>query len=287
MDKFQVLVVDDDKDIAAWYRTVLVLMGFEVETALTARQALAWLAANVPDLVLLDLHLGVELGGEDILYQIRSNTRFNQTRVIVVTGYPTTAEVITNLADLVMIKPIELEQLRGLVSRMAYSELEPKILPFRDPVTLLYNKEFFFTRLELACERIRRRHDFLYAVVVFEVQFHPRQPAAPAPDDTWMLGEISSRLKQNIRPTDLLARISGWEFAMLVEELEKAQDIQVILERVRLILCEPVRSGGEEYMCSVQFGVAGEPWKYKQPDDAFAAAEADLERARNLQGYTG
>jgi len=280
MDKFQVLVIDDDKDIAAWFRTVLVLMGFEVETALTARQALSWLAANVPDLILLDLHLGAELGGEDILYQIRSNARFNQTRVIIVTGYPTTAEMITNLADLVMIKPIELEQLRGLVSRMAYSELEPKILPFRDPVTLLFNKEFFFTRLELAYERARRRNEFVYAVVIFQVQFLARDTGQPAPDATLILSELASRLKQNLRPTDTLARISGWQFAILVEELERPEDVQIILERIRLILTEPIRLGVQEYIGSVVFGVSAEPWRHKQPDEIYAAAEAALEQAR-------
>ena len=79
MDNFEALIIDDDKDIAAWYRTVLTLMGFEVETALSARQALACLATSVPNLMLLDLRLGQEIGGEDILYQIRSNSRFDHT----------------------------------------------------------------------------------------------------------------------------------------------------------------------------------------------------------------
>ncbi len=277
MDKFQVLVVDDDKDIATWFRTVLLLMGFEVETALTARQALAWLAGNVPDLIMLDLHLGQELGGEDILYQIRSNSRFNQTRVIIVTGYPTTAEVVTNLADLVMIKPIELEQLRGLISRMAYSELEPKVLSYRDPVTLLFNKEFFTTRLELAFERTKRRPEFLYAVIVFQVHFRSRDHSAGSPDSTWILGELGHRLKQNLRPTETIARVSGSEFAILVEELEKPENVQVILERIRLILTEPFHSGEREYLGDVQFGIAFDTWRYKRPNEIFEEAEKSLE----------
>ncbi len=274
MDKFQVLVIDDDRTIAAWYRSVLILMGFEVEIALTARLALAWLSANVPDLVLLDMRLGQEMGGEDILYQIRSNSRFNNTRVIVITGYPNTTEIINNLADLVMLKPVELEQLRGLVGRMAYSELEPKIQSFRDPATLLFNKEFFLTRLELAFERARRRPEFFFAVIVFQVEFsslvddsfHPHSSAL-------VLQEIARRLKQHLRPTDTLAHISGWKFVTLHEELRKTEEVEVIIERLKLLLTEPVKVGDQEYLGAAQFGVSVDIHRYRHPEEIYDAAE--------------
>ena len=44
-----------------------------------------------------------------------------------------------------------------------------KHLPFRDPVTQLFNKEFFYLRLDLAVERSKRRPDFNFAVAVLSV----------------------------------------------------------------------------------------------------------------------
>lgn len=284
MDRFQVLVIDDDADIAGWFRTVLTLMGFDVETALTARQGLAWLSANVPDMVLLDMHLGQEMGGEDILYQIRSNSRFNNTRVIIITGYPNTAETVTNLADLVMVKPVELEQLKGLVGRIAYSDLEPRVFPFRDPATLLYNREFFQSRLNLAFERSKRRSEFTFAVVILQIQFINRPEEAIRPEiESMILAEIAARLKKNLRPTDTLAHYSGWKFLTLHEELRTNDDIEVIVERLQRELSRPYQVGAEDFKGLVTYGVAVDAWRYKQSDEMIDAAKEALSKALTVQ----
>jgi diguanylate cyclase (GGDEF)-like protein len=283
MDNIEVLIIDDDKDIAAWYRVVLTLMGFEVETALSARQALTTLATCTPSLILLDLHLGQEIGGEDILYQIRSNTRFDHTRVIVITGYPTTAEMVTNLADLIMIKPIGLDQLKTLVSRIVSSEVEPKSLPFRDPVTLLFNKEFFYTRLELAFERGKRRPEFFFAVIAFQIQpGSPDGEALPPEASAAILVEVAERLKQKVRPTDTIARVFGWKFVTLHEDLKNAEDVEIILARLKQSITQPVAFDGIEYPLAVQYGVALAAPRYKQPAELFEAAEQALKAARGL-----
>ena len=92
------------------------------------------------------MRLGSEIGGEEILYQLRSNPRFDRTRVVVITAYPSTTDLVANLADLVLIKPVEVEQLRMLVTRVGGAEMETKLLPFRDPITLLFNIEFWLYR---------------------------------------------------------------------------------------------------------------------------------------------
>ncbi len=283
MDNIEVLIIDDDKDIAAWYRVVLTLMGFEVETALSARQALTTLATCTPNLILLDLHLGQEIGGEDILYQIRSNTRFDHTRVIVITGYPTTAEMVTNLADLIMIKPVGLDQLKTLVSRIVSSEVEPKSLPFRDPVTLLFNKEFFYTRLELAFERGKRHPEFPFAVIAFQVQpGSPDGEALPPEASAAILVEVAERLKQKVRPTDTIARVFGWKFVTLHEDLKNAEDVEIILTRLKQAITQPVAFEGVEYPLVVHCGVALAAPRYKQPAEIFEAAEQALKAARGL-----
>ncbi len=110
MDHLQVLIIEDDKDTAHFFSMVLSLVGFECEIVHSAKQGLSRLAATQPDMILLDMRLGVEIGGEDILYQIRSNPRLDQTRVIVITAYPSMAEPITNLADLILLKPVDVDQ---------------------------------------------------------------------------------------------------------------------------------------------------------------------------------
>ncbi len=49
----------------------------------------------------------------------------------------------------------------------------------------------------------------------------------------------SSRLKKNIRPTDAAARLSGWKFATLHEDLKETEEIQIIVKRLNEKLSLP------------------------------------------------
>ena len=46
MEKLQVLIIDDDRDIAGFFSTVLNLLGHECETVLSAKEALTRLAGS-------------------------------------------------------------------------------------------------------------------------------------------------------------------------------------------------------------------------------------------------
>lgn len=111
------LVIEDHKDISELFQTVLQQAGFETEIVATGDGAVARLADVVPDVVILDLHLpGVQ--GDEILHQIRADARMAETRVIVITAYAALARTLQDEADLVLIKPISLNLLRRLVSRL-------------------------------------------------------------------------------------------------------------------------------------------------------------------------
>jgi two-component system response regulator AdeR len=112
-----VLVIEDDKDEAVFFAKALQTMGLETEIIRAGDTALARLAAVVPDLVLLDLHLP-RVEGIDILRHIRGDARLAETRVIVVTGDPQAAEDLRDEADLVLIKPIGFDPLCNLAARL-------------------------------------------------------------------------------------------------------------------------------------------------------------------------
>ncbi len=282
MHNNRVLVIDDDRSIAEYFKAVLSLAGLEVEIVLSAREGLVRLAGSSPGLILLDMRLGNELGGEDILYQIRSNPRFDHTRVIVITGYPSTVQMVSDLADLVLIKPVGVDQLTELAKRMMAWDVTPKVISFRDPITGLFNLEFFYTRLELAFERAKRRQDFVYAVVTFQIALS-EQETGPAKSDqdisNLLLFEIARRLKNNLRPTDTIARISGYRFVTLHEDLRQAADVSIIIDRIQNILTAPFHAGDDYYKVDVTYGTAAAAPDYRDPRDIFTAASRSLEAA--------
>jgi PleD family two-component response regulator len=277
VERHQALIIDDDRDNAEYFRIVLSTMDFEVAFAHSAHDAVSSMIAAIPDLVLLDINLGSNLDGEDLLHLIRSNPRYEKTRVIVITGYPTTSGVVADLADLVLIKPVEMEQLKSLVARITGPTPDLKLQQFRDSVTPLYTREFFDTRLELAFARSRRRPDFLYAVITLEmrpVSFSGKvlpPEARPA-----VMSQIAARLKCSLRPMDTLARASGWRFITLHEELHRAEDVDVILDRLTQVLSAAYEVDFEQYRLIPRFGVALPDPSHTQPGDMLDEAELAL-----------
>ncbi len=240
MRPLQVLIVEDDKSTAGFFKNVLQLAGLEGEIILSAKEALDRLASTSPDLILLDIRLGREISGEDILFQIRSNPRLDKTRVVIITAYPHLAEPITDLADLVLVKPVETDQLKNLMERLRSMDFQSKFLGCREPITELFNEEFFLARLEMAFRRTKRRKDFQFAIVAIEFQVDTQQETVTNPDAVLeILREIASRFRKHIRPTDTAARLSGWRFAILHEDLKKPEEIDLILKRLKEILSLP------------------------------------------------
>ena len=280
MNRRQVLIIEDDKETADLFSTVLELVGYHCEVALTARTALSRMAATVPDLILLDMHLGIEIGGEDILYQIRSNPRFDNTKVIVVTAYSSNAKVVSELSDLVLLKPVDVNQLQTLAARIGSSDTSVQPIPFRDPITRMFNEAFYDTRLELAFERARRRSDFLYAALVLQLTI----PGVEVEEldsvvSSTILQEAADRLRSSLRPMDTIARFAGWKFATLHEELKDTQDAQVIMTRILGRLVEPYTVDENEYQVEVFFGVGLSNPRYKQAGEILQGAERSLAEA--------
>jgi PleD family two-component response regulator len=271
MDKIHALIVDDDRDTAHFFRTILSLVGFECDIVYSAKAALANLAASEPDIVLLDMRLGLDVSGTEILYQIRSNPRLDKTRVVVVTAYPSMAEPVDSLADLVLIKPIEIDQLKSLVSRLSTVEQKPYL--FRDPVTNLYSYNFFLTRLEHAFERQKRRPDFLFATMVIVVGAEAQDGEPLQEEDREQLMKVAAeRLVGSFRPTDTIARMDHERIIALFEDLKQAADVDVILRRMRQLLAINVELNGRMLRLSHSLGaVLNEP-RFKSPEEILEEA---------------
>ncbi len=118
-----VLIVDDDADAADMLATLVAAEGFKVAVAPSLAEARQQLALRSPCLVLLDLHLpdgnGLSLFSEVSL--------LNNAQVVLITGHATLETSIEALrlgaADY-LVKPINLEHLRGVLKRV----MSPRLL---------------------------------------------------------------------------------------------------------------------------------------------------------------
>lgn len=82
----RVLIVDDDDDVRMATQDAMERRGFEVVAVGSGSEALAYLAHDVPSIMLLDLHMD-DMNGWEVLGSIRKNPRFAKTEIVVVTGF--------------------------------------------------------------------------------------------------------------------------------------------------------------------------------------------------------
>jgi two-component system OmpR family response regulator len=108
-----VLVIDDDAGLRTLSRIVLQLDGFDVREASSLEEAAAALAERRPDVVLLDVHLGIE-HSEELFAQLRAEG----IPVAAVTG---TADIgdVEAWADETLGKPYDPSDLVAMARRLA------------------------------------------------------------------------------------------------------------------------------------------------------------------------
>jgi DNA-binding response OmpR family regulator len=118
MSKPTALIIEDEKDISVIFAKALHAAGFETQITHTGDAAIEWLASNVPNVVVLDLHMP-HVAGTEILQHIRREPRLEAVNVIVATAYPHMAETLHDSADWIFFKPVSFAQLRDLAARFS------------------------------------------------------------------------------------------------------------------------------------------------------------------------
>ena len=122
----RILVVDDEPVIAEIIARSLQDedAGYQIESAVDGYDAGYKLGKSCPDLVILDLMMP-GMDGFELCRRIRSNPTTQHTRILAITGYPggnTLKKIYEVGADLCLVKPLQLQQLRREVARLLQGE---------------------------------------------------------------------------------------------------------------------------------------------------------------------
>ncbi len=115
----QVLIVDDDPQMASSIRRVLKRAGFQTQVAPNGFQAGAMLGSFEPRLVVLDLKMP-GIGGLDVLRFIREQASYHDVKVLIVSGQ-SDAELVAAVeagADDALAKPFASDALVEKVRRL-------------------------------------------------------------------------------------------------------------------------------------------------------------------------
>ena len=113
-NKYLILLVEDESNIASFITTVLRANQYEVKRAATGEEALMMASSYCPDLIILDLGLP-DIDGQKVLSTVRSWT---QTPVIVVSARSHERDKVESLdlgADDYITKPFRIKELQSRI----------------------------------------------------------------------------------------------------------------------------------------------------------------------------
>jgi two-component system OmpR family response regulator len=118
-DARKILIVDDDVDIVQIVSTMLAGRGWEVRTAFGGEEALRVVAADHPDIVLLDIMMP-HMNGLEVLRQIRAVSP--ASRIIMITAFGDVESYLDSMelgACEYVNKPFETAELLRVIGRVA------------------------------------------------------------------------------------------------------------------------------------------------------------------------
>ena len=152
---------------------------------------------------------------------------------------------------------------------------------FYDTLTELPNRALFHDRLRHALRRAARRADYVFAVLLLDLdRFKVINESLGHFAGDRLLVMIARRLELSLRPGDSVARLGGDEFAILLDDIRDASDAIKVADRVHGELSAPFNIGGQELFISSSIGIATSLTGYQRPEDVLRDADTAMYRAK-------
>jgi len=119
MDQKTVMIIEDEEDAAELFAEMMRVSGYRVVKTSKSKPALEMMAADKPDVILLDIMMP-EISGLDILRQMRRDPALAIIPVIVVTAKSMPADIKNGMeagASTYLTKPVGFLELKEAVEK--------------------------------------------------------------------------------------------------------------------------------------------------------------------------
>ncbi len=152
-----------------------------------------------------------------------------------------------------------------------------------DALTGLPNRGYLRDRLQRALAHLKREPDRFCALLFIDVdRFKIINDSLGHLVGDEVLKEVARRLLTCVRGPDLVSRLSGDEFAILLEDVPVPATAMKVAQRVLNALGVPVPLGGTELAMSASIGIAFGDTRYELADEVLRDADTAMYRAKKL-----
>lgn len=303
-DRFNVLVVDDERAPRLYLADVLTNAGYQVKTVENGRLALAEIRQQMPDLILTDWVMP-EMDGLALIKAIRAEPCGDQPYLLVLTGLADEDHLVEAFdagADDYVVKPVKprvliarlkaggrilrlqrestrhFHEMRELANELSESNRRLQTLAVTDELTGCPNRRYASERLQQEWASSARRDAKLSCLVVDLDWFKQINDVHGHERGDIVLKQIAQTLRAGVRVEDVVCRVGGDEFWVICPGVTAAA-ASACGERLRIAVAELNHQAGDK-LCTISVGVAERTPEMELPSDLIEAADRALYQAK-------
>jgi len=152
---------------------------------------------------------------------------------------------------------------------------------FYDTLTGLPNRALLLDRLKQAISRKKRWPDKSFSVLYLDLDhFKNINDSLGHTTGDQLLVMVAERLKTTLRTTDTVARLSGDEFILLLEDAQGMGEVDEIAQRVLKSLSTPKYLNGHEVFVTASIGIISCDMDYDDPEQLLRDADIAMYSAK-------
>jgi len=159
-------------------------------------------------------------------------------------------------------------------------------MAYFDMLTKLPNRAMFMDRFEQALAQARRGHHKLALLFIDLDRFKLVNDTLGHEAGDFALREVANRLRACVREVDTAARIGGDEFTLVLTEIHKNSDAELVAGKVIDVLSQDIAMDGHNMSVGGSIGISLFPDDGDDIDTLIAKSDAAMYQAKNKGGNT-
>lgn len=172
---------------------------------------------------------------------------------------------------------ISYQQAQGYQKQLSF-------LANHDALTGLPNRALLGDALDTACQIAKRQHRALAVLLIDLDNFKPINDNHSHALGDQLLVEVARRMAATVRPGDIVARVGGDEFVILMPELTEHDDAAVLAQRVINIIAMPYSINGLTLHVGASIGITRSDGNVSSPAELVHQADLAMYRAKQEGG---
>src|SRR5579862_9490466 len=205
-------------------------------------------------------------------------TKNSELRVIKMTGQDEVALIAEQINDLYFLHRSPDKQ----TEKQQATQGPLTWLKERDTQTSLTNRLFFNETLNKAMSHAKR-HDTLLAVLLVDISPVKtiKQLLGSSATDEFAMQEMEKRLAAALRSEDILVKLEGHAFSILLNDIGKAKFASTVANKIIQATAAPINIENKDIYFTTHIGICIYPTEGSSLEDLLKNAEIALNKAKN------